>query len=323
MVKVLMEKLRSSHQKPVRLATSRPPLTSRGATPWQDLKKRCRPSGAMTQRSRSQRTQDDARERLASAPISEAQVQDPVTFRTCEGWTPVILAVLLQTVDADRSVCPFPLTQGFPDRFAGGSRKQVVEELMAGPASAFAELEEDKPLLLPQRFPDVAQTLVNMAINEFVRLCTPSAAESVRRILHSTLCLACHLNRAQIVRHLLETGLCDPCCTFLPIEQRPLHIVTSHGFGRLAQLLLEKRADPLEADEDRQFPVLKLTQFFEDQLRSLQARVVELEAQLCEASVTEMSPKEALKGPVHVGRKSGGGPVLTGRYESLLHDSRM
>ncbi|CAE7602377.1 Ank3 [Symbiodinium natans] len=347
MVKALMPLLRTAHQQPVRLSSSRPPLTGRGASPWQDLAPKARArgqSGALTQRSstprsstprsmpppsgeRSAAIQDQARERLISGPCSEAQGNDPVTFRTSEGWSPVILAVLLQTVDPDRRVCPFPITRGFPDRSAG-SRANVLQDLLAGESSPLADLEEDKPLLIPQRFPDVAATLVNMAINEFIRLCRSSAEQAVDRILHSTLCAACHLNRMQIVQHLLEAGRCDPRCTLLkPIEQRPLHIATSHGYGRLAQLLLDYKANPLEADENHQRPVLKLTEFFERQLESLQARVAELEAQLCEgrADTDILSAKSSPKtrGLSRAGRKTGGGPIDVASYEALLHDSRI
>ena len=330
MVRSLVPLLRSAHQSPVRHST-RPPLTGRGAAPWQDLRPSdLRPSqpklrgksGALTQRSAD--IQDQARERFLSSPASEAQAHDPVTFRTNEGWSPAILAVLLQTVDADRSVCPFPITRGFPDRSAG-SRADVLQELLGGGSCPFMEHDEDRPLLIPQRFPDVASTLVNMAINEFIRLCRGSAKESVDRILHSTLCAACHLNRIEIARHLLQAGRCDPCCTFLnPIEQRPLHIVTSHGYGRLAQLLLDYKANPLEADENRQAPVLKLTEFFEHQLQSLRARVKELEA-LCEARAESVSAKSSPKtlGSSRAGRKTGAGPIEIARYEVLLHDSRM
>jgi len=330
MVKALMPLLRSAHQQPVRLSTSRPPLSGRGASPWQDLQKETKEgsfsrSGAQTQRAVRQDRQDSARERLNSGPASEAQGNDPVTFRTDQGWSPAILAVLLQTVDPDRMVCPFYINRGFPDRSIG-SRAEVVTELMAGPSSPFAEHEADKPLVVPQRFPHVAATLVNMAINEFLRLCRGSAAEAVDQILQSTLCAACHFNRAEIAQHLLEVGRCDPRCTMLkPVEQRPLHIVTSHGYGRLAQLLLDYKANPLEPDENRQLPVVKLTAFFESQLQRLQARVAELEAQLCEGQADSVSVKSSPKTfePSRVGRRTGGGPIDVASYEALLHDSRM
>ncbi|CAE7455679.1 ANK2 [Symbiodinium pilosum] len=327
MVRSLVALLRSTHQKPARLSTTRPPLTGRGSAPWQDLKpskpKLRGKSGALTQRSVD--IQEEARERLISSPTSEAQSNDPVTFRTSQGWSPAILAVLLQTVDAERMVCPFPITRGFPDRSAG-SRAEVLQELFVGAVSPLADLEDDKPLLIPQRFPDVAATMVNMAINEFIRLCRGQAAGDVERILHSTLCAACHLNRMQIVQHLLEAGGCNPRCeNLMPIEQRPLHIVTSHGYGRLAQLLLDYKANPLEADENRQRPVLKLTEFFEQQLQSLQARVMELEAQLCVGQAESVSAKSSPKtrGSSRAGRKTGGGPIDLARYEALLHDSRL
>merc|ERR1711972_1230787 len=105
---------------------------------------------------------------------------------------------------------------------------------------------------MPQRFHDVSEVLVSRIIDEFVRLCKVGNAERVAyRILHTTLCVACRFNRMKVVRHLLEAGLCDPRCRFLtPVECRPLHIATACGFGYLAQLLLEYKADQLETDEN-------------------------------------------------------------------------
>lgn len=54
---------------------------------------------------------------------------------------------------------------------------------------------------------------------------------------------------------------------------------------------------------------------------ALQARVAQLEAAL-EGFPAASSPKLST-GPSRMGRRSGGGPVLLARYDSLLHDSRM
>ena len=54
---------------------------------------------------------------------------------------------------------------------------------------------------------------------------------------------------------------------------------------------------------------------------ALQARVAQLEAAL-EGFPAASSPKVST-GPSRMGRRSGGGPVLLARYDSLLHDSRM
>ena len=54
---------------------------------------------------------------------------------------------------------------------------------------------------------------------------------------------------------------------------------------------------------------------------ALQARVAQLEAAL-EGFPAATSPKLST-GPSRMGRRSGGGPVLLARYDSLLHDSRM
>ena len=52
-----------------------------------------------------------------------------------------------------------------------------------------------------------------MTLNEFVRLCKLADRGSVtERLLHSTLCMACHFNRINVARHLLEVHQCDPRC---------------------------------------------------------------------------------------------------------------
>ena len=55
---------------------------------------------------------------------------------------------------------------------------------------------------------------VMMTLNEFARLCkTSEIQEVVEKLLHATLCMACHFNRLRVVRHLLEVHECDPRCS--------------------------------------------------------------------------------------------------------------
>lgn len=55
---------------------------------------------------------------------------------------------------------------------------------------------------------------VMMTLNEFARLCkTSEMQEVVEKLLHATLCMACHFNRLRVVRHLLEVHECDPRCS--------------------------------------------------------------------------------------------------------------
>lgn len=133
--------------------------------------------------------------------------------------------------------------------------------------------------------------------------------------------MACHFNRINVVRHLLQAQ-CDPCrgpslsplpllspgCSFLDsIERRPLHLAASCGHGEVAQLLLDFKADPLEDDENRERPVFKLAKALEGKAQALQARVYELEALLQATPKPTTSPKRG-------GKRCGGGPVLLKRY---------
>jgi len=233
----------------------------------------------------SRSVQDRARERQLNAPVSESQDCDPVVFVTAEGWSPAVLAVLLHTVDPLRQV-PIELLEAFPDPDRNdNTRADIFLDLLGTGKSLLEDKPEASPPVMPQRFHDVSETLVSRVIDEFVRLCKASGAERVAyRISHATLCVACRFNRLKVVKHLLDSGLCDPRCRFLkPVECRPLHIATACGFGYLAQMLLEHKADPLEGDENAELPVFKLARYYNRQISDLQARVAELEAQLAEA----------------------------------------
>merc|ERR1712194_698452 len=99
---------------------------------------------------------------------------------------------------------------------------------------------------------------------------------------------------------------------------RPLHIATACGFGHLAQLLIQHRADPLEGDEHAELPVFKLTRFYESHINELQARVAELEAR--EAQLLQACNANA--GALTLSKETSGiGPGLS-RIEAALHDSR-
>lgn len=322
-LQVVLEFVRAAHFSPVRSASGRPTFRRdmARAAPSKDPR-RADSAGRHGRGSRyadndvtdavakaldaSIAVQDKARERLLSAPVTEGQDCDPVAFCSTKGWSPAVLAVLLHTVDPMRQV-PMEFLKGFPilDR-ADNNRADIFLELFDTGNALLEDRAEASPPSIPQRFADVSETLACRAIDEFVRLCkvyehmkaSGGQAEqeanrvemAVLRISHATLCVACRFNRIQVVKHLLESGLCDPLCRFLkPVECRPLHIATACGFGYLAQMLLEHKADPLEGDESDEMPVFKLARFYSRQVSELQGRVAELEARL---SVVESSKRD-------------------------------
>jgi hypothetical protein len=192
----------------------------------------------------------------------------------------------------------------FPDPDTESNRADIFLELFDSGSALLEDKSDASPPSIPQRFPDFSETLICRVIDEFVRLCkvyehTKASGEqaareasrvemAVLRISHATLCVACRFNRLQAVNHLLESGLCDPRCRFLkPVECRPLHIATACGFGYLAQMLLEHKADPLEGDESDEMPVFKLARFYSRQVSELQARVAELEGRLAEVEASK------------------------------------
>mmetsp|Transcript_34478 Transcript_34478/g.62481 ORF Transcript_34478/g.62481 Transcript_34478/m.62481 type:complete len:731 (-) Transcript_34478:65-2257(-) len=346
MLKTILPLIRATHFSPVR-SSSRAPLDPQGAVPWQDLEAKATDTTAVSSAGKnaskgvtqalaraldsSKATQDRARTRIINAPASEGQDCDPVAFCTVEGWSPAVLAALLHTVDPSRKVAGIELLQGFPDKLAAkGSRADIFLELLATGRSLLEDRTEASPPTMPLRFPDVSQTLVCQTVNEFAKLCKAGDADRVAyRILHTTLCIACRFNRMKVVRHLLESGLCDPRCPFLrPIECRPLHIASFCGYGHLAQLLLDHKADPLEADEYKEKPVSKLTRFYERDISELQAKVSQLQSQLAAVDASMVTPGSSPKAsrsqsPSRAGRKIGGPPVAMARFDSVLHDSRM
>eukprot|EP00933_Yihiella_yeosuensis_P028720 TRINITY_DN22556_c0_g1_i1.p1 TRINITY_DN22556_c0_g1~~TRINITY_DN22556_c0_g1_i1.p1 ORF type:complete len:740 (+),score=105.59 TRINITY_DN22556_c0_g1_i1:120-2339(+) len=353
MLRTLMPLIRSAHCSPVRASYSRPGLAhnptsedtldasqvNTGDLTAQSFKSSGRGKGksrgavnlalARTLES-SRQMQERARERLLNSPVSEAQDCDPVAFCTLEGWSPAILAIVLHCVDPTRKVWSIELCKGFPDKLAApGNRADIFVELLQTGSSLLEDRAEASPPVLPQRFQEVSQTLANHCINEFARLCKENDADRVAyRILHTTLCVATRFNRYQVVRHLLETGICDPRCRFLrPVECRPLHIAASCGYGHLAQLLLEYQADPLEGDENKEKPVFKLTRCYERQISELQARVAQLEKLVGVGGQSSIMSSSSIKGPgspSYGGRATGSAtPVLTSRIDSQLHDSRL
>lgn len=193
-----------------------------------------------------------------------------------------MLAVLLHTVDPMRQVRPEILEEFKDMEREENTRADVFLALLNTGKSLLEDRPEASPPVVPQRFHDVSEALVCAVIDEFVRLCKVSGNERVAyRISHATLCVACRFNRLQVVKHLLDSGLCDCRCRFLkPVECRPLHIASACGFGYMAQMLLEHKADPLEADENAEMPVFKLARYYNRQKSELQARVEELENQL-------------------------------------------
>lgn len=230
--------------------------------------------------------QDRARDRLEAPLVVEGQDRDPVAFCTLEGWSPAVLAAMLHAVDPARRVRGIALLESLPDRAAAAcTRADVFLELLRTGRSLLEGRRDASVPTMPQRFHDVGEALVAHTVDEFVRLCKLGGAEGTAvQVLHTTLCVACRFNRHKVVRHLLESGLCDPRCRFVrPVECRPLHIATTCGFGYLAQLLLEHQADPLERDEKSELPIFKLTRYYARQVSQLQERVADLEAELREA----------------------------------------
>lgn len=368
MLRVVLEVVRAAHFSPVRSAIGRPTFRRdmARAIPSQELR-RSEGSGRQDKCSRSAEVgvtdavvqaldasiavRERAQERLLNAPVMEGQDCDPVAFCSTEGWSPAVLAVMLHTVDPLRQasmefVNRFP----DPDRLEN-NRADIFLELFATGSSLLEDRSDASPPSVPQRVPDVSETLVCRVIDEFVRLCKvyelmkasgAQAAEEasrvemvVLRISHATLCVACRFNRLQVAKHLLDSGLCDPRCRFLkPVECRPLHIATACGFGFLAQMLLEYKADPLEGDESDEMPVFKLARFYNRQVSELQARVAELEGRLSKVESSKRGPAtpnlEVAFGadvPVHLAEgdnlNSYAGLATHARIDSVLHDSRM
>lgn len=227
--------------------------------------------------------QDRATARLLKAPVSEGQLCDPVGFCTTEGWSPAGLALLLHTIDPDRKVHPIELVAAFSESgMLKNSRTEIFTEILATGKSLLEDQPDAPSVMLPQRFPDVSDTLTMKIVEQFAKLCKgEKTEESCSRIISTTLCVACEQNRFNVVKYLLDTGLADARCSFLrPVECRPIHLATRNGFSKLAQFLLEHKADPLELDESGTMPLQKLAKKYEGQIAELKARVSELEAEL-------------------------------------------
>lgn len=254
-------------------------------------------------------------------PDSEGADRDPVAFCTAEGWLPAVLALVLQATDPQRRIRGIVFLESLPDEFIGaGSRADIFLHLLQTGHSLLEDLPDKMPPVVPHNIHAVPETVACRVVDVLVSLCKAGNADRVAyRILHTTLCVACRFDRRMVVNHLLESGLCDPKCNFLrPVECRPLHIATACGFGYLAQLLIQHRADPLEGDEHAELPVFKLTRFYEGHISELQARVAELEAreaQLLEACSANVGALTLSK------ETSCVGPGLS-RIEAALHDSR-
>lgn len=372
MLRTVLPLVRSAHKTPVRTPTSRPPLAC--AIPWHpesgpSARSRSSASSAGSKTPRGQLTggrsvtsdftvngsrgsrraaehsrlvQDQARTRLQNSPVQEGQDCDAVSFCTSEGWSPAVLALLLHVVDPARQV-QTELLETMADPTAPlNPRHDIFLELLKTGKSLLEDSPGASPPVIPQRFHNVSEQLVCRAVDEFGRLCKAGGAErTAYRALHATLCAACQFNRLEVARHLLERSHCDPRCKFVtPVECRPLHVATSSGFGYLAQLLLEHRADPLESDESKQLPVYKLTRYYAKQVSHLQSRIGDLEAQLREARVGTADQSWSFSPSIRSSPRSPSRPTprLTPRLSvsaggtprppsamspRVLHDSRM
>merc|ERR1712039_20537 len=102
---------------------------------------------------------------------------------------------------------------------AMNSRADIFLELVRAGGALLENRSDAPPPVLPQRFQDTSEDVVIAAIDEFSRHCKLCNADvAAYRILHTTLCMACRLNRHRVVRHLLRAE-CDPRCRFLtPVE---------------------------------------------------------------------------------------------------------
>eukprot|EP00927_Polykrikos_kofoidii_P072724 TRINITY_DN68808_c0_g1_i1.p1 TRINITY_DN68808_c0_g1~~TRINITY_DN68808_c0_g1_i1.p1 ORF type:complete len:713 (+),score=99.41 TRINITY_DN68808_c0_g1_i1:169-2307(+) len=221
------------------------------------------------------------RERETDVPASERTDCDPVAFCTTQGWSPAILAVQLLVVDPEREV-QCELLDGVSEISTSTetNRMQVFLNLMATGRSLLEDRHDVSPPVVPQRFPEVSETLAMRVIQAFVDLSGSAGFERVAvRAAHATLCAACRFNRVMVVDYLLDSRLCDPSCRFVhPTEHRPLHIAAFCGFGGIVQLLLEHQADVLEADSKGDRPIAKLCRHHDRQVAQLSGRVEELEA---------------------------------------------
>merc|ERR1712113_362705 len=95
----------------------------------------------------------------------------------------------------------------FPDPDKENNRADVFLELFDSGTALLENRADASPPSIPQRFPDVSETLICRAVDEFVRLCkvyeqTEASGEhaakessrvemAVLRISHATLCVAC------------------------------------------------------------------------------------------------------------------------------------
>jgi hypothetical protein len=194
--------------------------------------------------------------RLKGAPTSEQQDMDPLSFATLQGWTPGPLAILLTVVDLDRHVS-LRLVEQMPATITNNRLDIFTEVLRSG--RAFGE-DAGTPPVMPERFPDVSETLVMQTCAAFARVCRAEGAqETMFRCTHMTLSAAARANRLRTARFLLEEKLAIAACPFInPIASRPLHAACSLGFGAMAQLLIDHKADPSEPDEQGKKPIEKL-----------------------------------------------------------------